>query len=112
MQIHFNYRYITDETTHETHRYLFTQCIAKKIAYSIEEVGDVVCFAESYQNDGYYVAIYLPYEAATYFNKDMATVPTDEGYVYAAAYVLKIHQKLKMILRISYINNNVIFNFN
>ncbi|WP_039068786.1 aminodeoxychorismate synthase component I [Staphylococcus shinii] len=89
MQIHFNYRYITDEKTHETYRYLFTECIAKKIAYTIEEVGEVVCFAEKYQNDGYCAALYLPYEAATYFNKEMATVSTEEGYVYAAAYIFE-----------------------
>lgn len=86
MQIQFNYRYLLDEDQYETYRYKLTHCKNKQIAYQLEEVGKVIDFAETYQQQGYYVALYLPYEAAPFFNKQMATVQINDKYVYAAAY--------------------------
>ncbi|NWK84041.1 anthranilate synthase component I family protein [Staphylococcus sp. GSSP0090] len=86
MQIHFNYRYTLDEDNHETHRYQLTHCTDKKIASNIETVGEVVSFAEAKQRAGHYVALYLAYEAAPYFNPQMPTVKIEGTYVYAAAY--------------------------
>ncbi|PHK50383.1 chorismate-binding protein [Staphylococcus edaphicus] len=86
MQIHFNYRYILDEATDEMHQYLLTQCTDKRIASTIEDVGKVISFAEAKQKAGLYVALYLPYEAAPYFNHQMATVKIEGDYIYAAAY--------------------------
>lgn len=71
MQIKFNYRYYIDEEQNETYQLQLTKYLRKKIAYHIEEVGEVVRFAETHQNNGDYVALYLPYEAATYFNSQM-----------------------------------------
>ncbi|MCG7339749.1 anthranilate synthase component I family protein [Staphylococcus sp. ACRSN] len=86
MQIQFNYRYISDEVTFESHQYNFSRCIKQKIAYQIKDIGEVVHFAEMMQKSGYYVALYLPYEAATYFNPNMETVSINHVNVYAAAY--------------------------
>lgn len=87
MPIHFNYRYYLDETTYESHKYYLTACVKQKVAHCIQDVGDVVAFAERQQHKGKYVALYLPYEAASYFNPEMATVPIKHKHVYAAAYV-------------------------
>ncbi|WP_436855060.1 chorismate-binding protein [Staphylococcus caeli] len=87
MPIHFNYRYYLDETTYENHQYYLTECVERKVAYCIQDVGDVVAFAEQQQHKGKYVALYLPYEAATYFNPEMVTVSIEHQNVFAAAYV-------------------------
>ncbi|MBO1238019.1 anthranilate synthase component I family protein [Staphylococcus nepalensis] len=89
MQIKFNYRYYIDEEQNETYQLQLTKYLRKKIAYQIEEVGEVVRFAETHQNNGDYVALYLPYEAATYFNSQMATIESESSFIYAAAYVFK-----------------------
>lgn len=86
MQIHFNYRYTLDEENYEMHQYLLTQCTDKKVAPNIETVGEVISFAESKQKAGYYVALYIAYEAAPYFNPKMSTVKIEDAYIYAAAY--------------------------
>ena len=84
MQIHFNYRYTLDEENYEMHQYLLTQCTDKKVALNIETVGEVISFAESKQKAGYYVALYIAYEAAPYFNPQMSTVKIEDAYIYAA----------------------------
>ena len=45
MQIQFNYRYLKDEIEHETHQYNFTNSIEQRLAYQLQDVGDVVNFA-------------------------------------------------------------------
>lgn len=87
MQIQFNYRYLLDESEYESHQYQFTQCKDKLIAYHLDEVGSVIQFAEMHQHQGSYVALYLPYEAAPFFNEQMATIQIQGEYVFAAAYV-------------------------
>ena len=37
-----------------------------KIAYRLDEVGDVIHFAEQEQRNGSYVALYVTYEAAPF----------------------------------------------
>ncbi|HAB0417339.1 TPA_asm: aminodeoxychorismate synthase component I, partial [Listeria monocytogenes] len=68
MQIKFNYRYYTDETEFETYACQFDHIVDQRVATQLADVGAVVDFAESAQRQGYYVALYLPYEAARYFN--------------------------------------------
>ena len=87
MTIQFNYRYMTDEDDFETYHIECTDYSAKKVAWTLGEVGAVVSFAETMQRQGKYVTLYLPYEAAKYFNEDMAVVNVQEPYIYAAAYV-------------------------
>lgn len=89
MRIEFNYRYMLDEVRYESYCYHFTQCEDKKIAYQLEQVGEVVAYAERQQQMGNFVVLYLPYEASTYFNSQMATMHLNEGEVYAAAYTFK-----------------------
>ena len=88
MQIKFNYRYYTDETEFETYACQFNDIVDQRIATQLVDVGEVVDFAESAQQQGHYVALYLPYEAARYFNDEMTTCEVEDPYVYAAAYVL------------------------
>ena len=52
MQIQFNYRYLKDEIEHETHQYNFTNSIEQRLAYQLQDVGDVVNFAETKQKWG------------------------------------------------------------
>lgn len=93
MQVKFNYQYYINET--ETYQYLFKQCVCKKIAYQKQDIGAVIQFAELHQSKGQYVALYLPYEAASYFNDQLATVTSDSAFVYAAAYVFEaVHDSI------------------
>ncbi|MDT3958331.1 anthranilate synthase component I family protein [Staphylococcus kloosii] len=87
MHIQFNYRYMNDENDFETYHIECTDYSAKKIAWTIDEVGAVVSFAEMMQKQNKYVALYLPYEAANFYNEDMAVVNVQDPYVYAVAYV-------------------------
>ncbi|WP_426456935.1 chorismate-binding protein [Staphylococcus cohnii] len=89
MQVKFNYQYYINETQTETYQYLFKQCVCKKIAYQKQDIGAVIQFAELHQGKGEYVALYLPYEAASFFNDQLATVTPDGVFVYAAAYVFE-----------------------
>ncbi len=86
MVVKFNYKYYSDADTTTSYRYRFEHPIEKRIAYEIEEVGSLVDEAEAYQREGYYVALYLPYEAAPYFQRDFIT-HTPEHHIYAAYYV-------------------------
>jgi len=111
MPIHFNYRYYLDETTYESHQYFLSSCVEQKVAYCIEGVGEVVTFAEQQQHKGKYVALYLPYEAATYFNPEMATVPIEHKHVYAAAYVFNHVDKEASVPLMSRPQRNCRFHF-
>lgn len=90
MQVKFNYQYYINETQTETYQYLFKECLSKKIAYQMQDVGAVIRFAELHQSKGKYVALYLPYEAASYFNNQLATITPKGIFVYAAAYVFEL----------------------
>lgn len=95
MQVKFNYQYYINETQTETYQYLFKECLSKKIAYQMQDVGEVIRFAELHQSKGKYVALYLPYEAASYFNNQLATITPKSIFVYAAAYVFEsVHDDL------------------
>lgn len=87
MQVHFNYRYYIDDIEYQTYDMTLTDYIDKAVARQLHQVGDVVSFAEQMQASGYYVALYLPYEAASFYNEDMATCAVLSNYIYAAAYV-------------------------
>lgn len=86
MNITFNYRYYTNEDDYIDYQLRFDQYISKSIAYSLEEVGEVIQFAEEQQTKGHYVALYLTYESAPFFNNQLETYPLIEKEVYAAAY--------------------------
>lgn len=90
MQVKFNYQYYINETQTETYQYLFKECLSKKIAYQMQDVGAVIRFAELHQSKGKYVALYLPYEASSYFNNQLATITPKGIFVYAAAYVFEL----------------------
>ncbi|MDQ7109799.1 anthranilate synthase component I family protein [Staphylococcus cohnii] len=95
MQVKFNYQYYINETQTETYQYLFKECLSKKIAYQMQDVGAVIRFAELHQSKGKYVALYLPYEAASYFNNQLSTITPKGIFVYAAAYVFEsVHDDL------------------
>ncbi|MGX0401109.1 hypothetical protein ACUXAQ_001550 [Staphylococcus pasteuri] len=68
MNIEFNYRYYIDEDNYETYHIQLNDYHKKCIATQLSEVGKVVQFAETQQQQGYFVALYLTYEAARYFN--------------------------------------------
>ena len=86
MNITFNYRYYTNEDDYINYQLRFDQYISKSIAYSLEEVGEVIQFAEEQQKKGHYVALYLTYESAPFFNNQLETYHLIEKEVYAAAY--------------------------
>ncbi|PTK30347.1 chorismate-binding protein [Staphylococcus hominis] len=86
MNITFNYRYYTNEDDYIDYQLRFDQYISKLIAYSLEEVGEVIQFAEEQQTKGHYVALYLTYESAPFFNNQLETYHLIEKEVYAAAY--------------------------
>lgn len=86
MNITFNYRYYTNEDDYIDYQLRFNQYISKSIAYSLEEVGEVIQFAEEQQTKGHYVALYLTYESAPFFNNQLETYHLIEKEVYAAAY--------------------------
>ena len=86
MNITFNYRYYTNEDDYIDYQLRFDQYISKSIAYSLEEVGEVIQFAEEQQTKRHYVALYLTYESAPFFNNQLETYHLIEKEVYAAAY--------------------------
>ena len=89
MHVEFNYRYFEDEESCTDYHILMEEYLDSKIAYSVEEVGNVIHFAENEQQKGYYVAVYIAYEAAPYFNKHMCVNTTGEAKILAAAYSFK-----------------------
>ncbi|UXR78724.1 MULTISPECIES: aminodeoxychorismate synthase component I [unclassified Staphylococcus] len=88
MVVKFNYTYYTDEQNKETYRYTFHNPVVSSIAHNISEVGQVVAEAERLQQAGYYVALYLPYEAAAYYNADFQTYTPEDG-IYALCYAFE-----------------------
>lgn len=90
MNITFNYRYYIDSDNYETHQLSFDTYANKSLAYSLNDVGNVVRFAEKEQKLGRYVAVYLTYEAAAYFNNKMATYHLEHDDLYAAAYSFNV----------------------
>ena len=49
LNITFNYRYYTNEDDYINYQLRFDRYISKSIAYSLEEVGEVIQFAEEQQ---------------------------------------------------------------
>lgn len=47
MHVEFNYRYYEDEDSYTDYHLLMEECLDSEIAYSIEDVGNVVHFAEN-----------------------------------------------------------------
>ncbi|PTE68672.1 aminodeoxychorismate synthase component I [Staphylococcus devriesei] len=90
MNITFNYRYYTTPDDYQTYHFAFNNYYAKSVAYSLEQVGDVVYFAQNEQKKGRYVALYLTYEAASYFNEDMQ-IHNDHNSLIAVAYSFETH---------------------
>ncbi|ARJ51247.1 aminodeoxychorismate synthase component I [Staphylococcus lutrae] len=88
MVVKFNYKYYTDPNTTTTYQYQFDQPSDTGIAYQLEQVGEIIDEAAHYQQNGYYVALYLPYEAAPYFHSDFRTYSPDHG-IYAAYFAFE-----------------------
>lgn len=86
MKIEFNYRYYLNEHDYEQHHIQMNDLVAKNIATNLNEVGRVIQFAELQQQQGNYVALYLSYEAAKYFNPSIATHFQELDNIIAAAY--------------------------
>lgn len=86
MNVEFNYRYYTNEDDFEHYHLNLIDFENKSIAYQLEEVGDVIDFAQQQQQQGKYVALYLTYEAAKFFNPNMTVYQLDDDDVVAAAY--------------------------
>ena len=62
MNIAFNYRYYTTPDHFETIALNFDTYVSKKVAYTLNDIGAVVRFAQDEQSNGRYVALYLTYE--------------------------------------------------
>lgn len=88
MVVKFNYKYYNDPDTTTTYQYHFEEPLHTGVARELKQVGQVVDEAAQYQQQGYYVALYLPYEAAPYFHEDFQTY-TPENHIYAAYYVFE-----------------------
>lgn len=67
MVVKFNYKYYNDPNTTTTYQYHFDQPLHQGVARELKKVGQIIEAATQYQQQGYYVALYLPYEAAPYF---------------------------------------------
>lgn len=94
MKIEFNYRYYLNVHDYEQHHIQMNDLVAKNIATNLKEVGSVIQFAEAQQQQGNYVALYLSYEAAKYFNHSMATHFQELDNIIAAAYSFKKVEKV------------------
>ncbi|EKU48554.1 anthranilate synthase component I family protein [Staphylococcus massiliensis] len=88
MSVNINYKYLNSPNTHSTYQFQFEQPDASFIARSKDEVCPMIDFAEDYQRQGFYVVVYLPYEAAPAFNSDLVTYEPSDS-VYGACYVFK-----------------------
>ncbi|MBI5974027.1 chorismate-binding protein [Staphylococcus canis] len=86
MVVKFNYVYYQTPKQKKRYQYTFDNPVLTLVAKHLSEVGSIVDEAEHYQKKGYYVALYLPYEAAAYYN-DNFKVYTPQDEVYAACYV-------------------------
>ena len=65
MHVEFNYRYFEDEESCTDYHILMEECLDSKIAYSVEEVGNVIHFAENEQQK-VTMSQYIAYEAALF----------------------------------------------
>ncbi|MCE3020889.1 anthranilate synthase component I family protein [Staphylococcus pasteuri] len=95
MNIEFNYRYYIDEDKYETYHIQLNDYHKKCIATQLSEVGKVVQFAETQQQQGYFVALYLTYEAARYFNPQMAVCEKEDKDILAVAYSFNSAKELQ-----------------
>ncbi|MCI2954426.1 aminodeoxychorismate synthase component I [Staphylococcus caprae] len=89
MHVEFNYRYYEDENQSKDYHLIMEECLDSAIAYHLDEVGEVVNFAENEQQKGRYVALYMTYEAAPYFNDKMSVNIIEENQILAVAYSFK-----------------------
>ncbi|MFW3610955.1 aminodeoxychorismate synthase component I [Staphylococcus caprae] len=89
MHIEFNYRYYEDENQSKDYHLIMEECLDSAIAYHLDEVGEVVNFAENEQQKGRYVALSMTYEAAPYFNDKMSVNIIEENQILAVAYSFK-----------------------
>lgn len=85
MVVKFNYTYYTTPDESTQYIYTFDQPVYYQLAHTLSDVGNVVDCAETYQKEGYYVALYLPYEAASFYNDNFETYEPADG-LYAAFY--------------------------
>lgn len=88
MVVAFDFQYYLDTYQTERLNFTFQNPIAQHIATTCEEVGNVLTQVEKYQKQGYYVAVYLPYEAAKYYHQSFH-VKVPENGIYAACYVFE-----------------------
>ena len=84
----FNFQYYRDAYHSDKINFTFHKPIHRMIAKKYDAVGEVLDHAEYYQQKGYYVAIYLPYEAAKYYNESFQLKVPENG-IYAACYVFE-----------------------
>lgn len=106
MTIKFNYRYYLDDNQFEIYHLELDQLIEKKIAKHMDEVGHVIRFAELQQQQGRYVALYVTYEAARYFNPQMDVCHVEEGGVLAIAYSFKVANHINESTKLNDVSYN------
>ena len=80
MHIEFKYRYYENEKDYEDYQLEMDNVQDSKIAYRLDEVGDVIHFAEQEQRNGSYVALYVTYEAHL-FNKEMVVNIVEQSHI-------------------------------
>lgn len=88
MVVTFNFQYYHDAYHSDKINLTFDTPVHRFIAKRCEAVGEVIDQAEYYQKEGYYVALYLPYEAAKYYN-DSFKLKAPENGIYGACYVFE-----------------------
>lgn len=72
----------------------------------MDEVGHVIRFAELQQQQGRYVALYVTYEAARYFNPQMDVCHVEEGGVLAIAYSFKVANHINESTKLNDVSYN------
>ncbi|PTF73505.1 anthranilate synthase component I family protein [Staphylococcus chromogenes] len=88
MVVTFNFQYYHDAYHSDIINLTFDTPVHRFIAKRCEAVGEVIDQAEYYQKEGYYVALYLPYEAVKYYNDSFKLKDSENG-IYAACYVFE-----------------------
>lgn len=101
MHIEFKYRYYENEKDYEDYQLEMDNFQDSKIAYRLDEVGDVIHFAEQEQRNRSYVALYVTYEAAPFFNKEMVVNNVKQSHIFAAAYSFKSVNSIKNIKKVN-----------
>ena len=107
MHIEFKYRYYENEKDYEDYQLEMDNFQDSKIAYRLDEVGDVIHFAEQEQRNGSYVALYVTYEAAPFFNKEMVVNNVKQSHIFAAAYSFKSVNSIKNIKKVMPNKNHI-----